>query len=138
MVTAVAAVAYGAFMTAGKGGCAGGVSADGGFLDAQGHAVDAAPMCVNMTLHANPFMYAFFIGAIVFALSHLLSRVVDIDHAVRVLDRTLLVVVLVAVVGVIVGQVWFALIPLGDGTGPYFFPFPFGTVDLTTSSMTTG
>ena len=64
VVTAVAAVAYGAFMTAGKGGCAGGVSADGGFLDAQGHAVDAAPMCVNMTLHANPFMYAFFIGAI--------------------------------------------------------------------------
>jgi hypothetical protein len=137
-VTVVAGVLYCVFLGASKGGCAGGITGDGGFLDANGDLTDLAPSCVSMSLRPSPLMLLVLAGMVLFALRRVLRRAGDEASAIRILDRTALAVLLVAAVSVVIAQVWFGLIPMygiGD-SGTYIWPFPFATVDFVTSPMT--
>jgi hypothetical protein len=88
---------------------------------------------VSLTLRPAVFVYVVLAAAILFALIRAERRAADLPAALRVLDRATVVIACVGLGAVLYSQVWFALIPLGDGTGPYFFPFPFGAVDLITT-----
>jgi len=114
-VAVIVAVLYTIFTAASKGACADGQT------------------CVNLTLRPGVFVYVFLVAAVLFALMRVERRATDLPAALRILDRATIVIACVAVGAIVYAQVWFALIPLGDGTGPYFFPFPFGAVDLVTT-----
>ncbi|KAA9147243.1 hypothetical protein F6B41_15405 [Microbacterium lushaniae] len=83
-------------------------------------------------------MVIIFTGMVLFALRRVLRRADDEASAIRIIDRTAVAVIVVAVVSVVIAQVWFSLIPLYgiDDSGTYIWPFPFATVDLVTSPMT--
>lgn len=140
LVTAViAAFGYGALMTASKGYCPGGVTADGEFIDAAGSLVDMAPTCINLTLKPNGLIYLVLAAIVLYALTVVLRRASDVPSAVRYLDRAAAATAILIVASIIIAQVWFALIPISDwnGSGTFFYPFPFGSVELVTSPMTT-
>ncbi|MDX2375982.1 hypothetical protein M4I32_04125 [Microbacterium sp. LRZ72] len=133
------AIFYSVFMGAGKGGCAGGTTATGGFLDENGDATETVPTCVQLTLGPNPLMLVALAAVVIWALSRVLSRADNEDAAIRTLDRAALAVMIATAVSVVLAQVWFSLIPLEgiNGSGTYFWPFPFGSVDFESSPMTT-
>jgi hypothetical protein len=140
VVGLAAAVGYSMFMTSSKGYCPGGVTADGSFIDAAGNATDTAPTCVNLTLQPSPLILAA-IAAIAFAaITMVLRRAADIPSALRYLDRAAAAIVILAVISVAISQIWFAMIPITDwdGTGTFFYPFPFGSVELRTEPMSMG
>ncbi|UNK69589.1 hypothetical protein [Microbacterium sp. H1-D42] len=136
VVGVLAALGYAAFMSASKGFCPGGVS-DGGFIDAAGNPTDVAPTCVNLTLRPSPLILAAIAVIVFWALTRVLRRAVDVPSAIRIVDRAAAAIVILVVASVVISQVWFALIPLTDwdGTGTFFYPFPFGSVDMQTSPM---
>jgi len=140
VVGAAAALGYSLFMTSGKGYCPGGVSADGGFLDAAGNPTDTAPMCVYLDLHPSPVIFIALAVIVFTAITMVLRRAADAPSAIRYLDRAAAAVAILAIASVVISQIWFALIPITDwdGTGTFFYPFPFGSVDLRTEPMSVG
>ncbi|MEV8176290.1 hypothetical protein [Microbacterium sp. NPDC079176] len=140
VVALVAALGYSTFMTSGKGYCPGGVAADGGFIDAAGKATETAPTCVYLTLQPSPLILFAFAAIVLAAITAVLRRAQDIPSAIRYLDRAAAAVAILAVVSVAISQIWFAMIPITewDGTGTFFYPFPFGSVELTTEPMSSG
>lgn len=135
-----AAAGYSLFMTSGKGYCPGGVTADGGFTDAAGNATETAPLCVNLSLQPSALIFIA-IAAIAFAaITMVLRRAADVPSALRYLDRASAAISILAVASVVISQIWFAMIPITDwdGTGTFFYPFPFGSVELRTEPMSVG
>lgn len=135
-----AAVGYSLFMTSGKGYCPGGVTGDGGFTDAAGNATETAPMCAYLTLQPSALIFIA-IAAIAFAaITMVLRRAADVPSALRYLDRASAAIAILAVASVVISQIWFAMIPITDwdGTGTFFYPFPFGSVELRTEPMSVG
>ena len=140
VVGLVAAAGYSMCTTAGAGYCPGGVDADGGFIDAAGNATDTAPMCITLTLRPSGLVFLA-IAAIAFgAITLVLRRAVDVPSALRYLDRAAAAIVIITVASVVISQIWFALIPITewDGTGAFFYPFPFGSVDMDTQPISVG
>ncbi len=140
IVTAVlAALAYSALMTASKGSCPGSMTADGEFIDATGKVVNAAPDCVSLELGPSGLVYLTIVAIVIHALTLVLRHANDVPSAARFLERAAAAIVVLVVASIIIAQVWFAMIPLteGNSTGPYFYPFPFGTVELVIEPMTT-
>ncbi len=140
LIGLAAAAGYSIFMTSNKGYCPGGVTADGSFTDAAGNVTDTAPLCVSLSLHPSPLVFIA-IAAIAFAaITMVLRRAADIPSAIRYLDRAAAVIAILAVASVVISQIWFAMIPITDwdGTGTFFYPFPFGLVELTTEPMSVG
>lgn len=140
LVGLAAAAGYSMFMTSYKGYCPGGVASDGSFTDAAGNATDTAPLCVSLLLQPSVLVFIA-IAAIAFAaITMVLRRAADIPSAIRYLDRAAAAIVILAVVSVVISQIWFAMIPITDwdGTGTFFYPFPFGSVELTTEPMSVG
>lgn len=137
VVAVFAAVAYSAFMSASKGYCPGGVTADGSFTDAIGNVVDIAPTCINLTLRPSGLIYLAIVAIVIGALTMVLRRASDQASAMKYLDRAAAGIAILVVLSVIVSQVWFGLIPITDwdGAGTFFYPFPFGSVDLVTTPM---
>ena len=126
IVALVAGVAYSVLTAAGKGYCA------GGFTDAAGNPVDTVPSCVTLTLRPSPLVYFAIAAIILWALTRVLRKANGVASALRVLDRAAVAVGVLVTVSIVVSQVWFALIPITewDGTGTFFYPFPFGAVDM--------
>lgn len=139
VLAVVAAVIYGVFMSASKGYCPGGVTGDGAFTDAAGNVVDVAPICINLTLRPSFLIYLAIAAIVIGALTVVLRRANDQVTAMRYLDRGAALIAIFVVVSVIISQVWFAMIPITawDGSGAFFYPFPFGSVDLETHPMNT-
>lgn len=140
VVGLLAAAGYSMFATAGAGYCPGGVDADGGFIDAAGNATDTAPMCITLTLRPSALVFIA-VAAIAFgAITLVLRRAVDVPSALRYLDRAAAAIVIITVASVVISQIWFALIPITewDGTGAFFYPFPFGSVEMDTQPMSVG
>lgn len=140
VVGLVAAVGYSMFMTGSKGYCPGGVNADGSFIDAAGNTTDTAPMCVTLTLQPSWLVF-FAIAAVAFgALTMVLRRAADVSSAIQYLDRAAAAIAILTVASVAISQIWFAMIPITDwdGTGTFFYPFPFGSVELETEPMSMG
>lgn len=139
VVAVFAAVAYGVFMSASKGYCPGGVTGDGAFTDAAGRVVEVAPTCINLTLGPSGLIFLAIAAIVIGALTVVLRRANDQASAMRYLDRSAALIAILVVVSVIISQVWFAMIPITewDGAGTFFYPFPFGSVDLVTHQMNT-
>jgi hypothetical protein len=57
VVAVISALAYSAFTTSSRGGCDGGIDADGRFIGADGTPVAAAPICVSATLGPDPVVF---------------------------------------------------------------------------------
>ena len=133
------ALVYSALATASKGGCPGGVTGDGGYLDANGDPTAVAPMCVNLTLRPSSLIIIMIGAAVLVAISLVLRRAHSEAAAIRILDRTAIVIVVVTVGWTVLTMVSFLSIPLDgwDGTGPFFIPFSFGNIDVDISPMNT-
>lgn len=95
-------------------------------------------MCVDLALRPSPLVLLALVAIVILAVSRVIRAGGDEARAVRTLNRAA-VAVAVAVVAagsVLIAQVWFALIPLGGIDGTYFWPFPFGLVEMTTTPLT--
>ena len=90
------------------------------------------PSCVTMTLRPSPLVYLAIAAIILWALTRVLRKANGVASALRVLDHAAVAVGVLVTVSILVSQVWFALIPITewDGTGTFFYPFPFGAVDM--------
>jgi hypothetical protein len=136
-VSLVAVLVYSVSMGASAGFCAGGVDADGGFIDAAGRAVDEAPRCVQLTMGPSPLVFLAIALILLFALGRVMNAS-DESVAVRILDRSAAGVVVLVIVAIVVSQVWFRMIPLEGfmaGTASIFSPFPFGFIEVTNTPM---
>lgn len=135
VLAVLAAVVYGVLTVASKSYCAGGVKADGTFIDSSGAPIAFAPNCVNLTLRPSVFVYIGIIAIVIGALTVVLRKASDLPSALRSLDRAAAAVAILAVASTVISQVWFGMIPITDGT--YFYPFPFGSVDYVSTPMET-
>lgn len=140
VVALVATLGYAAFMTGSKGYCAGGVSPDGGFIDADGTPTDTATSCITLNLRPSILAYAAIIAIVLGVLTKMLRRATDEACAVRYLDKAAAAIAIIAVASLVISQIWFLLIPITDwdGTGTFFFPFPFGSVDVAIDTLVAG
>ena len=136
-VTIATGVLYSTFTIGMKAGCPGGVDANGGFIDANGNPTDFPPDCVTLNLGPSPIILILIAGVVLWALGRVLHRADSEASAMRILDRAAIAVIIIAAVSLLIAHVWFALIPLYgvDDTGTYYWPFPFGSVNMQTSPM---
>ncbi|MCS3841895.1 hypothetical protein [Microbacterium sp. AK031] len=132
IVAALAAFAYGAFLTGSKGYCPGGMNSDDEFLDASGNVTEVAPTCINLVLRPSGLIYVAIIAIVIGVLTRVLRRASDETTAVRSLDRAAAAIAILVIVSIVISWVWFRMIPITewDGTGTVFAPFPFGSIDV--------
>lgn len=138
IVALIGAALYPAFMSGSRGTCAGGVEADGGFIDSAGRPLDDAPPCIQLNLVASPLVYLG-IGLIVLFAINRVIKAVDEEAALRTLDRAAIGVAALVFLAIFVSQVWFRLIPIADfmsGSFSVLSPFPFGFIEVTNSFLT--
>ncbi|CAN5317811.1 hypothetical protein BH09ACT2_BH09ACT2_04300 [soil metagenome] len=140
VVALASGIVYAFCLAASKGYCPGGFDADGGYIDAAGKATTAAPMCVTLTLRPSPIVYAAIAFIVIFAISKVLKKAPDGEAAVQILGRATAVIGILIPVSIVIAQVWFALIPVTEwsSSGPYafYYPFPFGSVDMAITPIT--
>ncbi|MBA8815492.1 hypothetical protein FHX48_000544 [Microbacterium halimionae] len=136
----VSAFIYSVFMTGSQGACLGGMTGDGGFLNAAGEPTDVAPSCVQLVLRPSPLVFLSLIAVFLWAMSSLQRKAVTEAAALRTLRRAENIIMIVAVGALVIGQLWFWQIPVSewDGTGTFFFPFPFASGEMTVSPMNQG
>jgi hypothetical protein len=126
-----------ATLAASTASCPGGFTADGGFLDANGDPTSVQPQCVQLTLQPGPAVYVAIALTVVIALGRA-ARAVDVQTALRTLDRASILVVAIAVVSMIVAVLWFQAIPVPPDGGTVLFPFPFGGGTMTITPQEPG
>jgi ABC-type Fe3+ transport system permease subunit len=129
----VTAFLYNLVMTASQGGCPGGVTGDGGYIDANGQPTDTVPMCTNLTLGPSWWVFAAIALVVVLAITRVLKRASDQRAAARILDRAAILIFAIAGASVLISYVWFFAIPIESITegGTVWYPFPFGSVETT-------
>jgi len=109
----------------------------GAIVASKGTCFDQTGTCYDLQLSASPLLLIGFAVIVFVALNRIIARGLDPFAASRVLDRAALVVKIVALVAIVVAQVWFALTPLEDFAtrgGWIISPFPFGSIEVTTST----
>jgi len=124
-----AGVVYAVVLHASRGYCgAGGPNADGSV-------VTLVP-CVTLTLAPSPLVYAALAAIVLAAVGLVLRRAGSEREAVAIFDRAAVIVVALVAASVAISYVWFFLIPIEtwSSRGPLWYPFPFGAVELTTST----
>ncbi|MFF1572618.1 hypothetical protein ACFVWR_07725 [Leifsonia sp. NPDC058292] len=131
-----AAILYSS-LVASKGSCPGGFTADGGYLDAAGDPTTVQPQCVQLTLHPSPVGYLAIVLTVIIALSRA-ARAVDVEIALRTMNRGAIVAVSIAVVSMLVAILWFQGSPMPTVGGTVLFPFPFGSGTMTVTPMEPG
>ncbi|KTR82098.1 hypothetical protein NS220_19070, partial [Microbacterium testaceum] len=133
----VAAGALGAFVRGTHGSCLGGLASDGnGFLDANGEPTDVEPLCGTVTMTPSPLVFVLLGIIVVAALTRVLGRATDVDHALRILNNARMTIVVVTLVGLAV--TWFAIMTLrvDDWTSfSVWSPLPFGQFEVETHPM---
>lgn len=92
----------------------------------------AAEGCVSLQLHPSPFVFAALAFVVFVAIGRVLRRARTEADALRILDRAALVGTAIAGASLVIGVVWFGLIPLEswNGSATYVFPFPFASVEM--------
>jgi hypothetical protein len=135
-----AAFAYGFLLHASSGYCPGGITGDGTYLDADGRSTDIAPQCISLTLEPSFLVYVAIAIIVLAAITKVLNKAETEEAAIRTLDRAVIVVISVVTGSISISYIWFGLIPVTDwdGSGAFFFPFPFGAVDVDISPLTQG
>ncbi len=137
IIAVIAALVYPTLMVASRGYCPGGVDGSGGFIDASGRPVDEAPVCIQLTLGPSPLVY---VGIAVIALLALgrVMKASDEAGAFKTLNRASIAVGALVGIAIIVSHVWFFMIPMegfSSGSWTVFSPFPFGSIDVTTTPL---
>ncbi|GAA1823716.1 hypothetical protein [Agromyces salentinus] len=127
----VTALVYGTVVTASKGGCPGGVTSDGGYLDGNGEPTSVVPQCVTMTLKPTGLVFVFIGLMVIWSITRVL-RTSEQAAAIRILDRAAVVIVAVTVAWAVISMVSFLSVPLQqwDGTEPFTPGFIFGNVEI--------
>ncbi|MFF2371287.1 hypothetical protein [Agromyces sp. NPDC058110] len=141
VAAAATGLIYGLLGTASKGGCPGGVTGDGGFLDANGDPTEAVPMCVSLTLRPAPIVYVAIVAIVLLAITSVLRRADSEAVALRTLDRAAVLIVAVAAAWAAISLVSFLSIDVTawNGVGPFPYPdFVLGNIDIDVSPMQTG
>ncbi|MDQ1576222.1 MAG: hypothetical protein QOH55_1372 [Microbacteriaceae bacterium] len=135
-----AALVYGLLGVASKGGCPGGFTGGGGYLNADGQPTDVAPQCVNLTLQPSPTIFAVIAIVTLVAISRVLKSADSEAAAIRTLNKAVIVIVAIVGAWIVISQVSFWMIPITDwdGTGSFFIPFSFGAVNVDISPMNGG
>ncbi|MEC8762671.1 MAG: hypothetical protein VXY40_07965 [Actinomycetota bacterium] len=138
-VTALALMVYVTFTRGSAGTCAGGIGADGGYIDSNGNPTDTVPQCISLTLEPSPVVIIAVVLTFIVALTLVIRRAQTVPAALRILDRATIVILAITAVSLVVSLVWFGLLPIRDwnphGPWGFVFPFPFGAVDLSISPM---
>lgn len=137
IVAVIAALVYPALMVASRSYCPGGVNGSGGFIDASGQPTGEAPVCMDLTLRPSPLIYIG-IAAIVLITLGRVMKASDEHTALKTLNRAAIGVSALVGLAIIVSLVWFFLIPMegfNSGSWTVFSPFPFGSIDVTTTPM---
>lgn len=135
--TLIIAVLFPAFMSGSRGYCPGGVDGNGGFIDASGRPVDEAPMCVQLSLGPSPLVHVGIALIVLFAIGRVM-KASDERAALRILERAIQGAGLLAVVAIIVSNVWFLMTPIegfSSGSWSVFSPFPFGIISVEITPM---
>ncbi|MEV8252479.1 hypothetical protein AB0O95_00790 [Rhodoglobus sp. NPDC076762] len=137
ITAALAAFGYGTFLVASKGICAGGFNGDGDFIDADGSVTESVPQCISLTLGPSGVIYIAIAVIAILAIRAVQRRASTVAEALRYLDRAAAAIVILVVASLVISYVWFSLIPITDwnGSGTFFFPFPFGAVEVDISPM---
>lgn len=137
ITAALAAFGYGAFLVASRGICAGGFSGDGDFIDADGNVTESVPQCISLTLGPSGVIYIAIAVIAILAIRAVHRRASTVAEAMRYLDRAAAGIVILVVASLVISHVWFWQIPITDwnGSGTFFFPFPFGAVEVDISPM---
>lgn len=133
-----AGLAYSVLGGAGRASCPGGVTGDGGYLDATGRATDAAPQCVSLTLEPAGLVYAMIAIVVLATVTGVARHAVDEADAVRRLDRAVVGIVAFVAAWTVVTHASFASIALDgwDGTEPFFLEGVFiGNIVVDTSPL---
>ncbi|WP_375236589.1 hypothetical protein [Microbacterium schleiferi] len=138
-VTALALMVYVTFTRGSAGTCAGGIGADGGYIDSNGNPTDTVPQCISLTLEPSPVVIIAVVLTFIVALTLVIRRAQTVPAALRILDRATIVILAITAVSLVVSLVWFGLLPIRDWSPDsewgFLFPFPFGAVDLSISPM---
>lgn len=122
-----AGLLYSMFGTATKGGCLG-----GGDIATQGDPADAAPTCVNLTLHPSPIVYTAIAVTVIVALTLVLRTGRTEASALRIIDRAVIVIIASTFAWAVLTMVSFLAIPLDPPSPgePFTIPFTFGVVEV--------
>lgn len=110
LVAVLAGIAYSVISTASRGICPGGVTGDGGFLDANGLSTDAAPTCLNLTLKPNGLVYLVLFVIVLVGIV-VADRSMP-ERATLVLGLALAAVVVVPLAAAVVGHAWLFGFPI--------------------------
>lgn len=137
ITTLVAVFVYSTLMVASRSYCPGGFDGSGGFIDASGQQTDQAPVCIDLMLRPSPLVYIG-IAAIVLITLGRVMKASDEHTALRTLNRAAIGVSALVGLAIVVSLVWFFLIPMegfSSGSWTVFSPFPFGSIDVTTTPL---
>ncbi|MFV9424000.1 hypothetical protein [Microbacterium sp. S1037] len=130
----VAAAILGMFVHGTHESCSGGLASDGeGYIGADGKPTDIEPICGTVTMSPSPLVFAILAIIVVTALTRVLGRATDVDHALRILNNARMVIVVVALTGLVVG--WWAIMTLRIDDWSAFSvwsPLPFGQFEVET------
>lgn len=131
---------YSVLSVASKGGCSGGVTGDGGFIDADGRPTEVAPYCVDVTMRPSTIVYLAIAIIVLVAITRVLRRADSEAAAFRMLDRAAILLVAVTAIWLVITHVSFWMIPIDQWDGGSYFPLPFtfGAVDVEISPIRLG
>jgi hypothetical protein len=137
IVAGIVALVYPSVMVASQTYCPGGIDGSGGFIDASGQPTDEAPVCIELTLAPSPLVYVGIAATVLLTLGRVM-KANDEAGALQTLNRAVIGITALVGIGVVVAHVWFSLIPVEGFTAHSWsivHPFPFGTIDVTTTPL---
>lgn len=119
-------VGYGFLATASKGFC----PDSGPILD------DGSHQCVQVSMRPLPLIFIAIVALIYSAISRISTRVSTIENALLVVENRARAMTLLVVVSLVVGHLWFWLVPESidySQSWGVVYPFPFVLAEVTTS-----
>jgi glucan phosphoethanolaminetransferase (alkaline phosphatase superfamily) len=121
----IASVVYSALSTGSFGGCLGGITGDGGFIDNAGNPTNTEPSCIMMQLHPQAFVYLILAAVALISMTIIRRR-----QARGLTTKTLtaagaLVIVVVAAAFTVYHLMWVQALLVGDWRNTHDLVVPF-------------
>ncbi len=108
-----------------------------GFVTADGAPTDIEPRCGTATLSPSPLVFLLVAAIVMIALTMILRRAVDEDHAFRILNNARMAIVVLTLVAMAVGSIAVMTLRVDDwGAFAVFSPLPFAQFDVETWPIT--
>lgn len=124
-VSVVTCVVYSIFSTGSMGGCLGGVTGDGGYIDGSGNPTTMPPTCINLTLQPQSYVYAIIAVLAILALVVIRRRQ---SQSLPVMTITTAALVAIIAIGAIFSAYHFLFVQdalLGDWRNSHDLVVPF-------------